>query len=112
MNDIVCSIISSKNKKLVYFPFSENNCEIEDFIRFGFSFIEQEDHLLEYIIASPVTIRKLIRQIEDFNFCIDQSFLGTLWTAKIIMTDKIKDSQILFSNKDFSVILNLHTNNI
>jgi hypothetical protein len=33
-----------------------------------------------------------------------------LWTAKLLVYDRLRDSQILFSNNTFSVVINLDTN--
>jgi hypothetical protein len=116
--DIVRQIIWAKNKTCLKFPFSETidqshyfgYSESADIISFGFSYVEHEDHLVEYIIASPDTAKKIIQEIEPLKLTADSSFIGVLWTGKLYVSDKTTDSHILFANSDLSVILDLDTN--
>jgi hypothetical protein len=109
MDDVVWHVLSSK-KSIAYYPRPEG--EFEDILNFGFSFIEHEDHVPEYIIADPKMITRMIKEIDKFSLCADKPYIGELWTAKVYMTGKIKNTSLYFSNVDFSVVLNLHLNNI
>lgn len=109
-DDVIWRVLSSKNKSTAFYPRPES--ELKDILNFGISFIEHEDHVSEYIIADPKMIKRMIKEIEDLNLCSDKPHIGELWTTKIYITSKIKNSSLFFSNVDFSVILNLHLNNI
>jgi hypothetical protein len=105
MNDVIWAIQSAPNKKIVQFPYP--NGKMKDFLEFGVSYIEQQDHIVEYIIVNTQNIRKLITEMPDFSFSVFRPYIGKLWTSKVFITDKTKDSFISFSNADFSVVLNL-----
>jgi len=116
--DVVRQIIRAKNKICMKFPFTGitdrshyfGYSESADIISFGFSYVEHEDHLVEYIIASPNTAKKIIQEIEPIKLTADSSFIGVLWTGKLYVSDKTSDNHILFANSDLSVILDLNTN--
>jgi hypothetical protein len=107
-DDIIWLVLSSKNKSVASYPRPEG--DLEDILNFGVSFIEHEDHVSEYIIADPKMIKRMIKEIEEFNLCANKPYIGELWTSKVYMTEKIKGSSLYFSNVDFSVVL--HLNNI
>jgi hypothetical protein len=119
-DNVIWAVLSSKNKTVAQYPgFNTYNrhsslCEgeIGDILSFGFSYVEHEDHFLEYIVANPTIIRRLIKEVNDFTFSIDKPYIGELWTAKVYITDRLKNTSIFFSNHDFSVVLNLNLNNI
>ena len=110
LDDVVWNVLSSKNKSIASYPRPEK--ELADILNFGVSFIEHEDHVSEYIIADPKMVKRMIKEIQEFKLCADKPFIGELWTSKVYMTEKIKSSSLYFSNVDFSVVLNLHLNNI
>jgi len=77
---------------------------------FGFSYVEHEDHLVEFIVANPTVVRKIIREIEPVQLVAGEDYVGILWTGKIHISDKVLNDQILFANSDFSVVLDLNIN--
>jgi hypothetical protein len=109
-DDIVWRVLSSKNRSMAFYPGLEEG--LNDILNFGISFIEYEDHVSEYIVADTKMIKRMIKEMDEFNLCADKPYIGKLWTSKVYMTDKIKNSSLFFSDRDFSDILNLHLNNI
>ena len=116
--DIVRQIIWAKNKARLKFPFTGTIDqeyffgigEYADIMSFGFSFVEHEDHLVEFIVANPETVKKIIQEIDPVQLTVGQEYIGMLWTGKIYVTDKLIKDQILFANADLSVILDLDIN--
>jgi hypothetical protein len=109
-SDTVWKILSSKNRSVATYP--DPDGDLKDILNFGFSYVEHTDHVLEHIVTDPITMKRMIREIEDFSLSPEEPYIGQLWTAKVYMTGKIKNSSLFFSNTDFSIILNLHLNNI
>jgi hypothetical protein len=115
MEELIKKIIRSKNRVLIKFPQSENipayfgAGELSDVLSFGFSYVEHEDYCVEYIIVGPEMAKKIVKEINDVKL-MTRDYLGTLWTSKIILTDKINKDRIVFSNKDYSVVLDLNIN--
>jgi len=95
------------SKARVSLPFSGTT--LKDAITFGFSYIESEDHIVEYVVANPVMLKRIFGEIRDSALIVDGDAIGRLWTAKLLVSDKLADSQILFSNNTFSAVINLYT---
>ena len=118
MFEVIKQILRLPNKISIKFPYSNltkhpsyfGDSELADILSFGFSYVEHEDHCVEYLLVSPITAKRVIKEIESFNLTVDTDCLGLLWTAQVLLTDKIKDDQIFFANRDLSVILDLNTN--
>lgn len=118
--EIVKQIVRSKNKITLGFPQAGttqflaefDSGKFSDFLSFGFSYVEQSDHFVSHVLVSPGIAKKLVREIDSFYFTVGKPYIGVLWTAKVIVTDKIGDSGIFFSNENQLVVLNLNTNNI
>jgi hypothetical protein len=118
--EIVTQILRSRHKIIMRFPqpgtspvlvhFGKG--ELSDILGFGFSYVEQSDHFVSSVLVSPGVAKKLVNEIDSFYFTVDTPYIGMLWTAKIIITDKIGDSNFVFSNEDQSVVLDLYTNNM
>jgi hypothetical protein len=83
---------------------------IKDALNFGFSYIESEDHVVEYIVANNKIMKKILGLIPDSVVGMEDGYIGSLWTAKLLPSDKLTDSQILFSNNNFSAVINLNLN--
>ena len=119
MIEIVKQIFRS-NKIVLDFPYTKKlerpsyfgPGELSDILSFGFSYVEHEDHCVEYLLVSPRMAKRIIQGIDAITLTIDTDYLGFLWTAHVILTDKIDDNTIVFSNKDYSVVLNLNLNKI
>jgi hypothetical protein len=118
--DIVKQIVWAKNKITMTIPEQGiSNLvhmgigELSDLLSFGFSYIEQEDHCVSYVLVSPGLAKRVVQEIEDFYFTADTTpYIGILWTAQMIVTDRVGDFNIIFSNEDQSVVLALNLNKI
>jgi hypothetical protein len=106
MEKITAEIFYSKAKLQI--DFKGNT--IEDTLNFGFSFIESEDHVVEYVLANSNVMKKIFSQIDDSMISTEGGALGYLWTAKLMLLNKLSDSQIFFSNSSFSAVINLNLN--
>jgi len=116
--DLIKQIVRSKNKitmrippdglspKLVRF----GNGELSDLLGFGFSYVEQEDHCVSHVLVSPGIAKKIAQEIEAFYFTAETPYIGVLWTAQLLVTDRVGDFNILFSNENQSVVLDLNLN--
>lgn len=117
MDELIKKILRSKNRVLIKFPYAENtpsyfgNGELSDMLSFGFSYVENEDFCVEYIIVGTEMAKRIVKEINDV-ILVTHNYLGTLWTSKIILTDKVGRENIVFSNKDYSVVLDLNINKI
>lgn len=103
---ILSNILYSKAKAFIKFP----GDSFEDALNFGVSFIEQQDHIVEYIIANPVIMKKIFKEIPESKINVEGETIGDLWTSKLLVSDKLSDSQILFSNSSFSIVIDLNLN--
>lgn len=106
MNNLASDIYYSKAKTTLEFK----GDSIKDALSFGFSYIESEDHVVEYVAASPVVMKKIFEQIIDSKIKMRAGSIGELWTARLLVSDKVNDNQILFSNSTFSAVINLNLN--
>jgi hypothetical protein len=84
--------------------------ELSDLLSFGFSYIEHEDHCVSHVLVSPLMAKRIVREIDAFYFTADTSHVGILWTAMMIVTNRVGDFNIIFSNEDQSVVLDLNPN--
>ncbi len=78
-----------------------------DVMNYGFSYIESEDHIVEFIVANNRTMKQIFSEVEDSELKPEGEFIGDLWTAKLLLSQKLQDEQIIFSNNTFSVVINL-----
>jgi len=104
--DRVHSVLFSKSK--VRIPF-KGDC-IADAMKFGFSYIESEDHIVEYIACNPRMMKRTFKEIpDDFELLADDpdGGIGRLWTATMLITNKLNDGQIVFSNNTFSAVVDV-----
>jgi hypothetical protein len=106
MKDTATDIIYSKAR--VSLPFKGPT--LKDALDFGFSYIESEDHVVEYIVANSNVLKKIFGEVQDSKLKVEGDSIGQLWTAKLLLSDRLADSQLLFSNNTFSVVVNLNTN--
>ena len=115
--DIVKQILYSKNKVEIKYPYKNTEGpsyfgegELGDILSFGYAYVEQEDHFVDYVVASPLIVKKIIREIDETILTVDSPYIGFLWTGKIFISDKVKNDHIIFSNTGFSVVLDLNLN--
>lgn len=83
---------------------------VKEALNFGFSYIESQDHVVEFIVANPLIMKGIFKDVPDAKVIIDDTAIGELWTAKLFLSDKLKNNQILFSNSNFSAVINLNLN--
>lgn len=105
--NIVPDIIYSKVKINLYCKRIDT---LEDSLNYGFAYIEQEDHIVEYIVINNRVMKRVLGEISDSVLKPEKQFIGELWTAKLLLSEKLFDTQIFFSNSAFSVVLNLNLN--
>jgi len=106
MTKITHDIVSSKTK--VSLPCSARS--LGDVMNYGFSYIEHEDHIVEFIVANNKTMKDIFGQVQDSVLKPNGEFIGDLWTAKLLLSDKLQDQQVIFSNNTFSIVINLDMN--
>jgi hypothetical protein len=107
-DSISFDIVNSKRKIQLVFP---GIGTIQDMIRFGFSYVDSEDHFVAYILAHPIRMKAILIGFPDAILDPDTESIGNLWTAKLIATKRIKVDQIVFANSDLGVILALNIPN-
>ncbi len=83
---------------------------LEDSLNYGFSYIENEDHIVEHIVTNRVMMKRIFAEVRDSEIKQEGKSIGELWTAKLYISDKLSDKQIFFSNSIFSVVINLNLN--
>lgn len=81
-----------------------------DALNFGFSYIESEDHLVEYVAVNAHMAKRVLGEIQDSTVEPVQGFIGRLWTAQLLVSTWLKDDQILFSNTTFSAVVDVKLN--
>jgi len=106
MIDTVSNIISSKAKVSLAFT----GQTIRDALSFGFSYIESEDHVVQFVIANGNVLKKIFSEIPESILHPKKESLGYVWTANLLCSDRLRDSQIVFSNNTFSAVINLNLN--
>ena len=106
MNEVISNIIYTKTKVSISCP----GKTIEDAINFGFSYIEHEDHIVQYIVANKKLMKRIFADINDSVLDPDKMAVGGLWTAKLLLSNKLLDSQIIFSNSEYSVVIDIDIN--
>ena len=105
-HSLVSSVVNSKTK--IQVPFVGK--DIKDAMNFGFSYFDSEDHIVEYIVASPKNLKRILGEINDSVLDPEGDSLGRLWTAKLLLSSKIGDSDLFFSNNTFSAVIHINLN--
>ena len=100
-------ILNSRNRVLLSFKGES----IKDALQFGFGYLEHEDHMVHYIAANPKVMKKILMEVPDASLTLPHgSRIGNLWTAQLILSEKLNDDQVLFSNEVFSAVIDLNLN--
>ena len=105
--NIVPGVVHAKKKIYLHCKGVES---LEDSLNYGFSYIEHEDHIVEHIVVNSTLMKRIFGEVNDSLIKIEDGAIGELWTAKLYLSDKMSDEQILFSNSVFSVVINLNLN--
>lgn len=80
-----------------------------DALNFGFSYVECQDFIVEYVVANPSMMKAILSKIPDSALDPDDTKIGTLWTADLVVSKKVKDDQLVFSNGGHTAVLFLNT---
>jgi hypothetical protein len=83
---------------------------ISDALNFGFSFVESQDHFVEYIVANAGMMQQILKEVSDAKLDPDDDKLGKLWTADLVVSRKVRDGHLVFSNGGHTAVLFLNTN--
>ena len=86
---------------------TEFSGDLREALNCGFSYGESEDHMVSYVLGSPVQILQIIRSIEETTLNLEQGFIGDLWTAKMLCSKKVPDNRVIFANESLLTILSL-----
>lgn len=106
MNDSIFDLFYSKSK--IRIPFKGER--LMDALTFGFSYLESEDHMVHFIAANPKMMKKIFAEISDSKLDPDGDAIGELWTAKLLLSNKLGDRQLIFSNEIFSAVIDINLN--
>jgi len=104
MNDTVKDITMSKAR--IQLPFKGDS--LLDALNFGFSFIESEDHYVHYVAANPSMMKRILGEIPEAVLDPTSESLGELWTARLLLSRKLNDRQVVFSNNTFSAVVDIN----
>lgn len=86
-----------------------NDGSITDALNFGFSYVECQDFIVEYVLANPDMMKKIFKEVSDAEMDPDDVRVGKLWTADLVVSKKVKKDQIVFSNGGHTAVLFLDT---
>ena len=106
MQDTVQSIIASKAKTKISF----RGESLKDALNFGFSYIESKDHVVHYVTANPVMLKRILAEISESILDPTDESIGDLWTAKLLMLKRLGNKELVFSNNTFSTVINVNLN--
>jgi len=79
--------------------------DLEDALSYGFSYVETEDHFVSYLVTNGRVMRNIVREMHDVEINPEDESIGILWTSKLMVSNKLKDNQIIFSNESGSMTL-------
>lgn len=109
VHNIIFEILNSHTKVLATYPGSGT---IVDHLNFGLSYVESQDRCVAYILANSRTMKSIIVSTPDSILGLEGPFIGTLWTAKLILTAKIREDRIVFSSTDYMAVFCLNIKSI
>lgn len=99
-------ILSSDNRAYTDYPYDDGT--VKDMLDFGFAFVEQQDHMVEYVVVGPLMAKRIIREVSDVEMNAPKGeCIGSLWTAKLMISPKVRDNKIVFSNGGSTAVLHL-----
>lgn len=103
----IFDILTSKERVHADFP---GDGRINDILNFGFSFIESQDHFVEYIVAHPLIIKEILKEIPESKLDPTTESIGKIWTADLLSSKKMRENRIAFSNGGSTAVLFLNIN--
>lgn len=101
-SDLVFNLLNSEEAKRIEFP-GEGN--ILEFLSFGFSYIEQEDTFVKYVLSNPLMVKRVLVEIPDSELDPDNIRVGKVWTADLLVSKKIRGQRVIFSSADLRTVL-------
>jgi len=101
-SDLVFRLLNSKEAKRIEFP---GEGDITDFLSFGFSYIEQEDTFVRYVLSNPLMIKRMLTEIPDSELDPDNIKIGKIWTADLLVSKKIRGQRVILSSGDLNTVL-------
>ena len=78
---------------------------VKDALEFGFSYVENQDHMVRYVVVGPEMLKKIFKEIDESTVDPIGEKMGTLWSADILFSRKISDNRIIFSNFELKTVL-------
>lgn len=78
---------------------------LTDIINFGFAYVESQDNCVAYIVTHPRMMQRILSEVRDAVLDPSRISLGKLGTADLMVSKKIYEDKIIFSNIDQSVVL-------
>jgi hypothetical protein len=106
VSDLASAILGSSYKAVAEFP---GKGTLRDMLNFGFSYVETEDNMVTHILAYPSVILKILRVMPEAELDPEGEVLGSLFTAKLLSSKKVKENRIVFANEQQTVVLVLIT---
>lgn len=106
-SDVLADIFAFKDRATMDFPHEGN---LNDVLSFGFSYVEHEDYMVAYVAARPDLMKQIFAQVPDSEIDMYEGYIGKLWTANLIVSDRVKKDHVMFSNADITVALDLNVN--
>lgn len=100
---IIPEIIYSKTKNVLKSP----GVTLEDAINFGFSYVEHKDCIVEYIVSNKRIMKRIFGEIADSKVNPEHGSIGALWTAKLLLSDRLSDKHLIFSDSQFSAVIDI-----
>jgi hypothetical protein len=104
--DLVFDIMHSKN--MAYHDFSGK--DLDDAMHYGFAYVESEDNYVKYVAANSFYMKKILVEMPDAELSPDPVSIGSLWTSRLLVSNKIKNHVIVFSNEHHTCVLNVNVN--
>lgn len=83
---------------------------VEDALAFGFSYMEAQDHLVEIVVASPMMMKRILAESDAELYPAEDS-IGSIRTAKLLVSSKLNDRQIVFANSTISAVIDIDMHN-
>lgn len=105
-NDVIWNVVSSKDKVRIDCPMPG----VREAVDLGFSYMESTDHMVHYVITNGRMMKKILTEVGDTVLNPEYDCIGSLWTALLLVSNKLKDHEIIFSNSTFSTVLNVNPN--
>jgi regulator of extracellular matrix RemA (YlzA/DUF370 family) len=85
-----------------------NGLELKDAINFGFSYVGSNDRLVSYVVANSSLMKDILKTVPESVIKLEDGFLGEMWTAKLVVSDRLNGDRMLFSDDNYLSVIDLH----